>query len=32
LEKRLFRGVLWEYIWIAVIVFCIFIAFTTWKG
>lgn len=32
LQKRLFRGVLWEYVWVAVIVFCILILSTSWKG
>lgn len=31
-EKRLFRGVLWEYIWVGVIVFFILILSTSWKG
>lgn len=31
-EKRLFRGVLWEYIWVGVIVACILILSTSWKG
>lgn len=31
-EKRLFRGVLWEYVWVGVIVFCILILSTSWKG
>lgn len=31
LERRLFRGVLWEYIWVAVIVLCILLFFTSWK-
>lgn len=31
-DKRLFRGVLWEYVWVAVIVLLILIAFTSWKG
>lgn len=31
-DKRLFRGVLWEYIWVAVIVFCILFLFTSWKA
>lgn len=29
-EKRLFRGVLWEYIWVGVAVFLVLIAFTSW--
>lgn len=32
LDKRLFRGVLWEYVWVAVIVLFILILFTSWKG
>lgn len=32
LDKRLFKGVLWEYVWVAVIVFCILIISTPWKG
>lgn len=31
-DKRLFKGVLWEYIWWGVIVFCILIIFTPWRG
>lgn len=31
-EKRLFRGVMWEYIWVAVIVFFILVLFTSWRG
>lgn len=31
-DKRLFRGVIWEYIWVAVIVFCILILSTSWSG
>lgn len=27
LDKRLFKGVMWEYVWVAVIVFAVFIAF-----
>ncbi len=30
-EKRLFRGVLWEYIWVAVIVLLILLLFTSWR-
>lgn len=30
LEKRLFRGVLWEYVWVGVIVFFVLNLFTTW--
>lgn len=29
LDKRLFKGVMWEYIWVAVIVFLVFITFGT---
>lgn len=29
-EKRLFRGVLWEYVWIGVAVFFVLILFTPW--
>ena len=32
IQKRLFRGVLWEYVWVAVIVFLILILSTSWKG
>lgn len=32
LEKRLFKGVLWEYVWVGVIIFCILILFTSWSG
>lgn len=32
IEKRLFKGVLWEYLWVAVIVFCILIISTPWRG
>ncbi|MDO8582997.1 MAG: hypothetical protein Q7R51_00515 [bacterium] len=28
LEKRLFKGVMWEYIWVAVIIFLVFITFS----
>lgn len=31
-EKRLFRGVLWEYIWVGVIVSCILFLSTSWRG
>lgn len=31
-DKRLFKGVLWEYTWVGVIVFCILMLFTSWKG
>lgn len=30
-EKRLFRGVLWEYIWVSVVIFCILTVFTSWR-
>ena len=30
LEKRLFRGVLWEYVWIGTIVFFVLVLFTPW--
>lgn len=30
-DRRLFKGVIWEYIWVAVIVFFILILFTSWK-
>lgn len=30
-DKRLFRSILLEYIWVAVIVFCILFLFTSWK-
>lgn len=29
-EKRLFRSVLWEYIWVAVFVFIVLVVFTSW--
>ncbi len=29
-ERRLFRGVLWEYVWICVIVFLVLLGFTQW--
>lgn len=32
LEKRLFRGVLWEYVWVGIIVFSILVSFTFWRG
>lgn len=32
IDKRLFKGVLWEYIWVLVGVFFILIAFTPWAG
>lgn len=31
LERRLFRSILWEYIWVAVIVFAILFLFTSWR-
>lgn len=31
-EKRLFRNVLWEYIWVAALVSCILFLFTSWRG
>ncbi|RJQ36578.1 hypothetical protein C4559_04910 [Candidatus Microgenomates bacterium] len=31
-EKRLFRGVMWEYIWVGVVVSLILILSTSWKG
>lgn len=30
-DKRLFKGVIWEYVWVAVIVFFIMVLFTPWK-
>lgn len=30
LEKRLFRGVLWEYVWVGVTVFFVLVGFTSW--
>lgn len=30
-EKRLFRGVLWEYVWVSVLIFCLLALFTTWR-
>ncbi|OGH19517.1 MAG: hypothetical protein A3F31_03515 [Candidatus Levybacteria bacterium RIFCSPHIGHO2_12_FULL_38_12] len=32
LDKRLFRGVLWEYVWVAAIVFCVLVVSTSWGG
>ncbi len=32
LEKRLFKGALWEYIWVAVTALFILLAFTLWRG
>lgn len=29
-EKRLFKGILWEYVWVGTIVFFVLIAFTQW--
>lgn len=29
-ERRLFRGVLWEYLWVGVVVFFVLILFTSW--
>lgn len=31
-DKRLFKGVIWEYVWVAVVVMCMLIVFTSWKG
>lgn len=31
LDKRLFRNVLWEYIWIAVVAFLVLLSFTKWQ-
>lgn len=31
-NRRLFRGVMWEYLWVSVIVFFVLILFTSWKG
>lgn len=30
-EKRIYKNVIWEYVWVAVIIFGIFILSTTWK-
>lgn len=30
LEKRLFKGVLWEYVWVGVAVFVVLMVFTSW--
>lgn len=30
-EKRLFKGIVWEYVWVAVFVFCVLLLFTSWK-
>ncbi|MEK7092111.1 MAG: hypothetical protein AAB907_00640 [Patescibacteria group bacterium] len=32
LEKRLFRGVIWEYVWVSVLMFAILIVSTSWQG
>lgn len=32
LEKKLFKNVMWEYIWVGVIVFLILILFSSWRG
>lgn len=32
LDKRLFRGVMWEYIWVGVAAIFILISFTSWRG
>ena len=29
-EKRLFKGVIWEYIWVAIVVFIVLVLFTSW--
>ncbi|MGI8420620.1 MAG: hypothetical protein ACR2LN_08360 [Candidatus Levyibacteriota bacterium] len=29
-EKRLFKGILWEYVWVGTIVFFVLLLFTTW--
>jgi uncharacterized membrane protein HdeD (DUF308 family) len=29
LDKRLFKGVMWEYIWVGVIIFLVFVTFST---
>ena len=31
LDKRLFRNVLWEYLWVAIIAFSVLISFTKWQ-
>lgn len=31
LDKRLFKSVLWEYIWVAVIAFLVLVSFTKWQ-
>lgn len=30
LEKRLFKGILWEYVWVGIIVFFVLLLFTNW--
>lgn len=32
LDKRLFRGVMWEYIWVAAVTFFTLILFTSWRA
>lgn len=32
MDRRLFRGVIWGYIWVTVVVFLLLITFTAWKG
>lgn len=32
LDKRLFKGVIWEYVWVAVLVFAMLLVFTSWRG
>lgn len=32
LSKRLFKGVMWEYLWMVVIVFSVFILFSSWRS
>lgn len=32
LDRRLFKGVMWEYIWVGIIVFLVLVMFTSWKG
>lgn len=31
LERRLFRGVIWEYLWVAAVVFVVLVVFTSWN-
>lgn len=31
LDKRLFRGVMWEYIWVAAVTFFVLVLFTSWR-